>query len=613
MDQPAYEAYVEKAQAFAERNFSAYKFRVAAFALLGYAVIVAILVVLLGLTGGLVALAFSSTALFLLLLKNKIWLLLIPVMWVLARSLWVRVDKPTGYVLERDRFPILFEELDSLREELDSLPVHEVLLTPELNAAVVQTPRLGILGWQRNTLILGLELLLTMSPDQARSVVAHELGHLSGNHSRFHGWIYRVRMSWYRIRESVGNDNSFGSRVLNRFFDWYAPRFSAYSFPLARFNEYEADAVSAELTSAEAVGRALVNAGVTAPFVDEHYWQEYFRAADRLEQPEHLPWRGLGDFLGRSADSDLETRLQAALTVDTNYADTHPSLRDRLAALGVEAVVDKPVSANAATAWFGDRYDAVIADFDQEWKEHNAEHWRSRYLHVQQSKQQLADLEQQPPESLSDEDLWAFASLSHEFGSRESATAALRLFQERHPDDAQCAYHLGLHLCDKQDADCLAEFEKALANPAVACEAAWSAYDFATRTKDERAAAFWLEKAEEAGKQRQEAYREREHLSPRDRLVEPDLNDEALKRTLEQLRASKHVGKIWVARKITKYRQDIPAYAIAVTFKGMALTEDSALKKIGETIDPFDGWIVPKTGDFKPLAKRVIKHGKRVA
>jgi len=44
--------------------------------------------------------------------------------------------------------------------------------------------------------------MLVLTKDQFLAVIAHELGHLSGHHSRFNAWIYRVRITWWRIMEA---------------------------------------------------------------------------------------------------------------------------------------------------------------------------------------------------------------------------------------------------------------------------------------------------------------------------------------------------------------------------------------------------------------------------
>lgn len=276
--------------------------------------------------------------------------------WILLRALWVKFTPPQGYSLKRRQFPQLFAELDKLSKQLDSLRIHEVILDRNLNASVVQHPRLGILGWHKNYLILGYQLLLTFSPEEMRSVLAHEFGHLSGNHSRFSGWIYRVRISWLRVMSAFDGVDSWGGKIMGKFFDWYSPQFEAYSFALARNNEYEADAIAAELTSPEIATRALVNVHATAPYVDQQYWEQYFKYADQQEHPPYTPFTGLARFLvdNPMAREVMLEHIKTSMEVETHYADTHPSLKDRVRALNAAPQLPATPEKNAADAWLGE-------------------------------------------------------------------------------------------------------------------------------------------------------------------------------------------------------------------------------------------------------------------
>lgn len=42
-----------------------------------------------------------------------------------------------------------------------------------------------------------------LSLDQFRAVLAHELGHLSRNHTQLQGRIYLVRRTWYQVWERL--------------------------------------------------------------------------------------------------------------------------------------------------------------------------------------------------------------------------------------------------------------------------------------------------------------------------------------------------------------------------------------------------------------------------
>jgi len=180
-----FESLVRKAERLIKESPGAYKARIGALALLGYAVIFAVVLVLVGLLGGTLWAAFASTALFLLLLKKKVILILAVLVWVLIKALWVRFARPEGIAVTAAQAPLLFEQIHEISRALDLPRIHEVLLTDEFNASMSQSPRLGVLGWQRNSLTLGVPLLLALSPAEMRAVIAHEAGHLSGNHSRF--------------------------------------------------------------------------------------------------------------------------------------------------------------------------------------------------------------------------------------------------------------------------------------------------------------------------------------------------------------------------------------------------------------------------------------------
>src|SRR5262249_43481952 len=90
----------------------------------------------------------------------------------ILRSLWVHVPEPPGMGLEREQAVPLFLEIDRLRTRLGVPRFHRVILTDDLNAAVVQVPRLGIFGWQKNFLMIGVPLMLVLPPEEFQAVLA---------------------------------------------------------------------------------------------------------------------------------------------------------------------------------------------------------------------------------------------------------------------------------------------------------------------------------------------------------------------------------------------------------------------------------------------------------
>jgi Zn-dependent protease with chaperone function len=226
-----------------------------------------------GLIGGTVWGALASTAFLILLLKKKLIVPLLAVIWVILRSLWVRVEAPTGFVAPPADFPRTARGGRGLAPAARHAGGARDHPHRRLQRRHRADSAPGVLGWQRNTLLIGLPLLLSLSGEQARAVLAHEFGHLSGNHSAFSAWIYRLRLSWYRVMGAFDQAQGFGTALLRRFFHWYAPYFNAYSFALARGNEYEADAISVRLTSVKAAAQALVSTHVRSDALHQHYWR----------------------------------------------------------------------------------------------------------------------------------------------------------------------------------------------------------------------------------------------------------------------------------------------------------------------------------------------------
>lgn len=610
-----FEKTVIKAEKLAQSNMSLYKLKLMLYALLGYVVIFAIVIALFGLVGGMIGMAFVSTGLFLLLFKKKLIFVLIPTIWVLMKSLWVRLESPSGYLLSRKQFPELYEEIDYLRKTLRAPKIHQVILTPELNAAINQTPRLGICGWNKNSLILGLELLLTLSPEQARAVLAHEFGHLSGNHSRFNNWIYRIRLTWYRIMNAFDHEESIGARIMRRFFDWYAPRFAAYSFALARANEYEADAISAELTSANAAGAALINTHVTGPYIDDHYWSAYFKKADRMAKPDHAPWIGLGSFLSthQPALEQLTERLQEELKRKTAYDDTHPALQDRISALNASQCMPEPVKATAAEAWLGTQFQRVINDFDNDWINNNEPRWKDRYDYVVDSKKTLLELQRRAELDLTDDELWQKATLTEQFEPNKDAFSIFQTYQSRCPDDPDVAFVLGRMLYDKKDDSFLDQMKKALARPNLVVDACQYAYYYLMDKGRNDEAEWWRGKADAQIAIDRKSEQERSVLNPNDNLDKAAISKECLEYIVEKLKSNHNVKKAWIASKRMEYYPEVPALAIAVVFKGLFVSYDGVTDKVAADLNmDCSLFVVPKAGDYKAIAKNIIKIGDRI-
>ena len=327
-----FETLVARLELQAARRPRLYKLTLGAFATLGYVYVFGVLLMLLAVAGLLIAILAAGKALGL----AKVVVPIVVLIGTVLRSLWVKLVPPRGLRLTQREHPELFAAIDDIRRATRAPVAHEVLLTNDLNAAIVQVPRLGLFGWQKNYLVLGLPLLQMLTAEEFKAVLAHECGHLSGAHGRFGAWIHRVRAGWARLAGTLQQNRHWGRFLFVPFFDWYAPTFAAYSFVQARAHECEADRLAATTVGAAPLANALIRLNLKEQELEHSYWPTILKAADDQPTPQAAPYRGLMSADRRGFLPQAAERLRQALEQKTGTDDTHPCLRDRIAALEKE-------------------------------------------------------------------------------------------------------------------------------------------------------------------------------------------------------------------------------------------------------------------------------------
>ena len=562
-------ALVRRLEPEARKDPKGYGRKVALFGALGYAFIGLSLVVLVALAVLVVAGALAGPA---LLLK-----FLIPIGalgLLILRSLSVGIDPPEGLELKREDAPDLHRMIDEVNETVQGPKVHTVLVNEEPNAAIVQIPRRGAIFGQRNYLVLGLPYMQALSPDEFRAVVAHELGHLSRSHGRFGTWIYRIRATWWQLLSALEEKRHWTTGLFRRFFEWYVPRFDAYSFPLRRAHEFEADEAAAAAAGPQAAMTALLSGTLGARYLYETYWPALYRRADTEQEPPRSAFAPMsGELATARAGENVESMLQEELRREPDVADTHPSLGERIEHLGLDpAEVVRLVMSNgdgrtAAQAYLGEAEAAITEQFDRAWRESVAGEWETLHRERAEARQLLEQLEARGDLSL--EDARTLAALSADFRDEETAFQRFRAVLERDPNDAQANFAVGTILLDRGDDAGLAHLDKAMEadHEAVlaACEAAIG-YLEARGRGDE--ADRYRQRGERQLQVYEEASAEREEIGVDDELEPSELEETVLQQVREAVGRYDEVATAYVVRKRLRHLGDEhPLYLIALVPK----------------------------------------------
>lgn len=613
MDDERWEALVRRLEPEARARPQAHRRKVLLLAALGYAFIGALLAILAALALVVVVAALKGHGVILLKLLIPIGALL----WVVARSLYVRFEPPAGIPVERTDAPALLAMIDEVRDAIRGPRIRRVLVDGDANAGVVQVPRLGGIAGSRNYLLLGLPYLQGLSAEQFRAVVAHELGHLSRSHGRFGAFVYRVRATWVQLLEGFEHRDSIWTALVRRFFLWYVPYFNAYSLPVARAHEFEADDAAAAVTSREAAASSLVAGTLVARWLSESYWPGIYRRAVHEPAPPSVAFAPLAsEIVQAKRGQDVEPWYRALLGVETDVTDSHPSIAERIAHLGVapdEALrlAREDGGESAVAAYLGAAATSLAGRIDNAWRAEIASEWGAEHERAMHDRAELERLERE--ESLPPERALLRAQLTEKFRGSEPALARYRELVGS-ANDVPARFAVGRLLVERDDDEGLRWLDEAMDRDPDAvlpsCEVAYG-YLF-RRGRDEEAQAY-LDRAKRQAALLEGAHEERSRVTVDDRLEPANVPADVRESLRKAISLHEEVAEAYLVRKRTEHFDDThPFFVLAVLPRSAVRT---ARKEARDDVEPLESrvqrvlsfpheLVVVKVGSGSSLAKR---------
>ncbi len=319
---------------------------------------------------------------------------------------------------------------------------------------------------------------------------------------------------------------------------WSAPFFSAYSFVLARAQEYEADRASARVVGARQAADALINVNVYGASLKEEFWPALYRQADRRAEPP-APYTALRRaFRAGVAPDEAETWLHQALSKRTGSADTHPSLADRLAALEQEQRLPPPVTESAADHFLGDAVEELTGRLDGAWQARAAGPWHKRYER---------------------------ARLTEEFGDGAGAPALYREVLRLDPEHAGARYALGRALLSRGDEDGVALIEGAMErDPDAILPGCRLIHAHLKRAGREEEAQVYRQRALRRAELLEAAKEERARLRLSDTYCPHGLPAAATERLRAQFTRYPQLTAAYLVRKEVRHFPERPLYALGI-------------------------------------------------
>ena len=579
MTREAFEALIGRLEQVSRKSPRLYLARLAGLVALAYAYLVLVLFGSLALCLAMVAVVIYAP----ITIKFAIIGLVAfgGIFQAVLRGLWVKLEPPQGQPVTREQAPRLFGLLDELRAALNCHPFHQVLIIGDMNAGVVQIPRLGIFGWHRNYLVIGLPLMQSLAPDEFKAVLAHEFAHSSRGHGRFGNWLYRVRRTWAQIFEQMAKRRTRFGGVLFKFLNWFWPVFNGHVFVLARANEYEADACSVRLAGADAAASALIRTRLVGAWLGEKFWPEIFHRARQEKEPPSDALQALAQALkGGPAAADAARWLRQSFLIETNNADTHPSLKDRLRAIGrLPAEMEQgkfpepppphpPPS--AAEVYLGSQTEGITRQMSGEWRKFIMPQWKVRHEHAQKLAAELAELEKPLAASLTVAQVWEKAGKIAELHGDGAAVAALEQVVAQEPKHAAANFILGRHYLQSDDSRGIEFIETAITtDPTLTQNGCNLLYGYFTRTGQRDRLRPLENRVDEFQKLAALAQRERARITAADTFLGHELTGPQIADLRKIFSSEPDISAAAVARKQMAHFPQSPCFAVGLQLQGV--------------------------------------------
>lgn len=546
------------------------------FAMLGYVYIGVVVLLFIAITGGLVFFVLEAPrgayASF------KLGIPIVFALYYIFRALAVRQHPPEQLEIQRHEAGPLFAMLDELKQRMNLRQLDKVFVTGEHNAFVLQQPHFLLFGLTKSYLFIGLPLLNSLNEQQVRALLAHELAHLSLKHGKKEAWIIYMRNAWFQLMKHLQEEDSFSVVLFRKFFNWYVPKLDQMMSELSRQQEFVCDAWAARMTSPSVAANMLCQIEVIDTYFNGDFRLQQLELAKSDERP---PQDLLSRFQQNIAhvltseqfETMLNERYEYQIEDEQRLYATHPTLKERVEALGVDQS-QLEFDYRHSSAWLlGDAELQATRTLNSEWRESVKQYWKlqyDQYHEAVENERQLHALQQK--RMLTGDEHWTYLrALDYLYGD-EKTEPQYALFVENYPDLRGGLFQYGRILLNRDDEAGIDYMERAIRGERhkymypLTMDGLKMLYHFYERRDDQDNMKQIDERFGQHMNRLEVDYKERHEFNANETYLPHQLDEEQLTILLEQLEQIEFVRKAYVARIQTTYSLQ-PAYILGVVFE----------------------------------------------
>lgn len=302
-------------------------------------------------------------------------------MYASVRTVQLKFSHVKGLKLTKEMTPDLFNVIAEVRSHFKRPAIKNVVITEKFECRIESVPRLGIPIASFNTLVIGLPLMQTLSPEEFKC----ELSRCIGQHSKVIPsltlFVYKSHNLWAMYNDSLKKYKKFGTSPLRWFFKTYSRLFEIIAAPAIRMEELEADLFALEYINEREVFDALKSEAISRTLLNTHYWPNVRSMVMKHPNIAIKPFANLENSVrSETLQNNRKKWLSEAYLTGQFPGDLTPSFRQRMEYIGHSKIRTIPIlGMNSAEKYLGDTRKNIIPIIDKLWRSTTLSQWVKEY------------------------------------------------------------------------------------------------------------------------------------------------------------------------------------------------------------------------------------------
>jgi len=306
-------------------------------------------------------------------LELAIWLPVIIISTIVScRIVSIKFPASAGINVNYRTVPGLVGLVAELQETYKRPKLDNIVISDQFILDIVKTPVFGLPIGSSNTLIIGLPILLTLSPLNFKCALERKFGQFSKKRHFLDNWLYQLRFIWSQYNDFYAQRLHSGDQILSWYFRFFAPFYNAISTHVYNKVNLRTDAFALENMSDIDLLDLIKKSILSRSFLSSIYWPSIHEMVhkDPLSSP-HPFYRMTDMFHKTLLTCDTRKLLQDALVCNSSKSNGETSLEERLDNIGYYRLSKPLISEeSAALEYLGQAYHSIIGLMDRFWITH---------------------------------------------------------------------------------------------------------------------------------------------------------------------------------------------------------------------------------------------------